>query len=158
MNYTKVEELYGNEYQIAPRFGTWCHTWNNDNTYTDAKRLYGAGYVHWIDLEREAEIGVGTSWPYNDLASDECVLDEIWRKNNDIEVGDKVAFGLYLNYFWKNIGIVYNEYVVNDGEQKVNPNSFDSYALIECTVRGFVDDSVSGQKFTSTKDWTWGRS
>ena len=43
---------------------------------------------------------MGTSWPYNDLAADECVLDEIWRKELDLEVGDKVAFGLYLNYFW----------------------------------------------------------
>jgi hypothetical protein len=41
----------------------------------------------WIDAKKEAQIGVGTDWPYTDLKNDEC----IWRGKDwkdRLSVGD----------------------------------------------------------------------
>ena len=43
-------------------------------TGLSATMLYGVSWIYFIDLEREKEIEVGTSWPYPDLKLGECVL------------------------------------------------------------------------------------
>ena len=59
MNYTQIEHLYGTEeYNLSPRFGSSISIPSSDTN---------VGHVFWIDLEREAEISVGVSWPYPDL-------------------------------------------------------------------------------------------
>ena len=53
---------------------------------------------------------------------------------------------------------MYNKFYIEPETQKVHPDAYYSYTLIECTIKGFVDDTVSGQKFTSKVEWTWGTS
>ena len=60
-NYTRVTDLYGKKYNLAPRFH-WT------SVHED---------VYFVDLKREAEIGVGVSasWLTDlDLGPDECAV------------------------------------------------------------------------------------
>ena len=45
--------------------------------------------ITYIDMDREKEIGIGVDWPYNDLASDECLITaDILEQKPDLAVGD----------------------------------------------------------------------
>ena len=64
LNYTRVEELYGDEFNLAPRFH---YIFDED---------YFPHRYFFLDLAREYEIGVGISynWP-TELNPDECIVE-----------------------------------------------------------------------------------
>ena len=66
---------------------------------TDAFLLPAYGYIYFVDLEREAEINIGTSWS-TDLAPNECILSSDYQQNYDVTVGKQVAYGANLMYLW----------------------------------------------------------
>jgi hypothetical protein len=60
-NYTQEVSLYQDDYNLSPRL---------ELSYTIASAsVFGSTYVTalMIDTEREAQIGVGTSWPYGPI-------------------------------------------------------------------------------------------
>ena len=59
-NVTQIKELYGDTYNLSPR-------WNRFLSVYTANGTNSAGYYYFIDIEREKEIAIGTSWPYPDL-------------------------------------------------------------------------------------------
>lgn len=74
-NYTQFETLYEKEdYNLSPRFLTTVR----GNANYDPNKLWKDGIPNsvylesaslaFLDLEREAEIGIGTDWQYTDLA------------------------------------------------------------------------------------------
>ena len=75
MNYTQVETMYGDTYNLAPRFHAlgngYEETWQEQ---TSAQLLGTYGCIYFIDLAQEEKIGVGIDWPYPDLAAGECVV------------------------------------------------------------------------------------
>ena len=69
-NYTRVTELYGDTYNLSPRWNQYLYIGVNGN--------YTSGFYYFYDQEREKEIAIGTSWPYPDLETGECILSSIW--------------------------------------------------------------------------------
>ena len=62
-NYTQITELYGDTYNLSPRWHMWQKTDSSTTSPTDAVMLpAGKNWIYFIDLEREKEIGVGTDW------------------------------------------------------------------------------------------------
>ena len=67
-NYTLIQELYGSEYNLSPR-------WHGDCIIGRDIASHGIyGYQYFIDIDKEAEIGIGVDWPYLDLQDDECIV------------------------------------------------------------------------------------
>ena len=60
LNYTQVTNLYDNKYNLAPRSHFSDFVRDDWQTFTENYLLPDTGSIYFIDLEREAEIGVGT--------------------------------------------------------------------------------------------------
>ena len=83
LNYTQVEQLYGDQYNLSPRFQQTYYYQSGWEAYApdDVKVISNVwNQISIMDLEREANIELGTSWPYPDLAADECVLSSDYEK------------------------------------------------------------------------------
>ena len=84
INYTRIEELYPNKFNLAPRY----HTYYPGDTDSMEKCNYPTetplitGGIYFINMEREEEISAGTSsWPFPDLKEGECVLTRDFIEN-----------------------------------------------------------------------------
>ena len=65
-NYTHVIELYGDQYNLAPRMNLlWAQ--NHEYPVQPGEKTLDWGVLHWIDLDLEAEIGVGKDWKFSDI-------------------------------------------------------------------------------------------
>ena len=73
LNYTQVNELYGNEFNLSPRS---MFTTPGDFRYV------------FLDLEREKNIELGLAWPYPDIGPGECIMTDDLKTRYDLEVGD----------------------------------------------------------------------
>ena len=60
LNYTQVTNLYDNKYNLAPRSHFFDFVRDDWQALTENYLLPDTGSIYFIDLEREAEIGVGT--------------------------------------------------------------------------------------------------
>ena len=78
----------------------------------------GSYQMLWIDAEKEAEIGVGTDWPYTDLKNDECIFnakkfhDDV-SNGDQLEIGDKLTLTGELRIFWGTVATEYNEWATD---------------------------------------------
>lgn len=61
---------------------------------------------HWFDVEREAEINIGTKWP-TDMTADECVLSDDYQ-DKGFSVGDKIVLASNVKDLWREVATVYN--------------------------------------------------
>lgn len=59
LNYTQVSNLYDNKYNLAPRSHFFDYVRDDWQALTENFLLPESGSIYFIDLEREAEIGVG---------------------------------------------------------------------------------------------------
>ena len=113
LNYTQIIELYGQRFNLSPR--SHYHDFVRDDWHllTDAYLLPKTNSIYFIDLEREAEIKVGSqSWKYPQIAADECLItDDFLSDNPNLVVGDKVAYGANYFHLWTNIGNYWNQYI-----------------------------------------------
>ena len=142
-NYTQVTELYGDTYNLSPRWNRFLSVSMQDGT--DA-----AGYYYFIDLEREKEIAIGTSWPYPDLETGECVLTSDWKESIGVAEGDEVELVLQFQEVWPLVGKIYNKYFLKDGDEAIDTNSMSTWGttVIPCKVKGIIDNGEG--KFPST--------
>lgn len=62
LNYTQVTELYGSEYNLAPRVQTLA------NLSSDASEKQISGHMTLIMTDREKEMELGIAYPYGPLA------------------------------------------------------------------------------------------
>ena len=53
--------------------------------------------LKFIDTDKEKQIGVGTSWPFEKLAPNECLISNQFQKQYKINVGDNVLVTLKAN-------------------------------------------------------------
>lgn len=115
-NFTQVESLYGDEFNLAPRW----HTELSDATDQISARTtatvlpVGNGedqaFYYFLDLPKESAINVGTDWPYPDLAPGECLLTEDWKNDYGIEVGETVAMGSAVEGLWYSTWRMWSSY------------------------------------------------
>ena len=76
MNYTRVKELYGTDkFNIAPRY---------HKCFTQIKEFpiegeHGINLMMW-DTDREREINIGTSYPFDALKKQECILASSYQQ------------------------------------------------------------------------------
>ena len=98
------------------------------------------GMIYFLDLDREAEIGIGITWS-TDLGPGECILSEDWQRDYNVVVGQRVAYLANYMYVWRTIADVYN-YNERDrpNYEPVDELIFDRAdpTFIECTVKKFV--------------------
>ena len=92
LNYKKAAEMYKDIHNFSPRI----QFNSNDKSYWQielepGEKLVGWHTQHWFDVEREAEIKIGTKWP-TDMTADECVLSDDY-KDKGFSVGDKIVLG-----------------------------------------------------------------
>ena len=89
-NYTLIEELYGSEYNLSPRF--------TSDAYLErfGSRVNKHRYQMFIDFEREAEIGIGVDWPFPDLKEDECIVSDEIKDHFNLAVDELLT--LYTPY------------------------------------------------------------
>jgi len=66
INYTRVEELFGDTYNLSPRF----HVCDLDTSYGGAK----SACLMALDFEREIEIKLASNFPFKSLAKGECLV------------------------------------------------------------------------------------
>ena len=129
--------------------------WENYAAAEDFKIIDNVwNQISFLDLERETDIELGTSWPYQDLAADECVLTNDYQEgNNNFAVGDKVAFGGNFSSLWRMVAEVYNDQVRAEGDPEQYAEGFmsggDYPTLVPCTVRGFI--STGEGKYPATR-------
>ena len=65
-----------------------------------------------MDAQQEAEIGIGTEWPFPDLHTDECVFGTKFM--GPLQVGDEITvYGKYYQ-FWNSLFAEYNKNAVNN--------------------------------------------
>ena len=48
-----------------------------------------------IDTDREAELGIGTRWPFPKLQPDECLIAKVMADKYFIKVGDVAHINIY---------------------------------------------------------------
>ena len=97
-------------------------------------------HVNFVDLDREAELGIGKTWS-TDLGPDECILSKDWQQNYNVVVGQRVAYPANYRDVWKTIANVYNyNERARPNYEPVNELLFyrNDPTFIECTVKKFV--------------------
>lgn len=104
LNYTRVRELYGDEYNLSPRF----HFCDVHVTGSDADQT-NEGCVMMMDLEREKEIGLAVNFPVEALEPGQVVLPEFWRTEYGYAVGDAISLSFESRDLWNTITLSYNE-------------------------------------------------
>ena len=93
LNYTRVQELYGDKYNLAPRYHSAVYAYPEWQQYTETLMIpEGYNHIYFYDKELEKDINVGTSWPYNSLQPDECILSSDYKDVSSIRKGDKVVY------------------------------------------------------------------
>ena len=96
--------------------------------------------AHWIDFDKEAEIGIGIKWP-TDIAPDECVISSHYHTEDPhINKGDTaVVASSYRDLFWT----VATKYNTERGEKAaIDPNIFNELTdatVLRCTVKFFAN-------------------
>ena len=103
-----MTEEYGKEYNLAPRYQYFNDAFQPLIEPTDAKLLSPSpeSHIYFLDLEREAEIGIGVDFP-TELAADECLLTADWAADG-IKIGDQVAFAANYRSLWFTIASMYD--------------------------------------------------
>ena len=97
--------------------------------------------LNLIDTDREKEINVGRSYPFEPLDMGECLLDQKWQQTLRVEEGDMVYFGMYNPILFKSLITRYN-FLYND----TMPNSFSEYSyIIPCRVKSLLTDGIYGK-------------
>ena len=136
-----MKELYGDTYNLSPRWNQWIAVETADGTSA-------SGYYYFIDIEREKEIAIGTSWPYPDLKTGECLLSSDWKDSIGVAEGDEIELEMN-NSVWPLAGKIYNKYFLKDGDVAVNTNSMSSNGdtKVPCKVKGII--SAGEGKFPS---------
>ena len=100
--------------------------------------------LKFIDTEKERDIEVGLSWPYQKLEPYECLIsDEFYQKG--VIHGDKINITLSMTNFWQNLRPQYNEEAnlpenkwgeIPYYEERWKKNgSYLAYTTIQCTVK-----------------------
>ena len=133
-NYTQVKELYGDTYNLSPRWNQWVGIVAADGSEAN-------GHYYFIDIEREKEIAIGTSWPYPDLETGECILSSDWTDSIGVVEGDEVELRMNTQ-IWPLAGKIYNKYFLKDGDVAVNTNSMNNNGdtKVPCKVKGIISD------------------
>ena len=96
MNFTRaVEVMEENEvdYYFSPRY-QMCPSYDKISFMnSEGRKMAGDGTMclKFIDTEKEYEIYLGTSWPFDKLGPGECIISNIFEENYNVQVGDKVV-------------------------------------------------------------------
>lgn len=88
LNYTQVQTVTNDEYNLSPRL-QFCTAYNLDTG------VYKSLCVMLMDTDRETEIGLGSDYPYEPLAAGECLIPSIFA--TDFSVGDE--FEIYVSLY-----------------------------------------------------------
>ena len=95
-NYTRVTDLYGENYNLAPRFH-----WTSPHYH-----------VYFVDLEREVEIGVGAGVSKStDLAPQECEASVMFEIKG-YAVGDKLSLTYEMDALWYTMCHIFDYYTL----------------------------------------------
>ena len=158
INYTRIEELYPDKFNLAPRYHTFYpgSTGSMPGCDYPTETPLITGNIYFINMEREQEIAAGTSsWPFPDLKEGECVLtrdhiEEVYPEYTLAE-GDKVSFYGDFYFLWHAAGYNYNELVRSPNDPKQSISQWDNWGddctILECTIKGFVDADNGWGKF-----------
>ena len=111
LNYTHVEELYKDEFNLAPRWHT-CHI--QARNY----QLKEPCLMVW-DTKREEEIELAPGYPYDPLGYGECLVPENYKEQSKLKVGDTIDFSLDLGTVWRYVVEAYNELAEEAGWSKL---------------------------------------
>ena len=108
--------------------------------------LPDCGQVYFIDLDREAEIDIGTTWS-TDLGPAECILSEDWQ-DYKVTVGQRVAYPAnYVNLF-NTVANMYNHNERDRQNYKIVPDDvffWNEPTFVECTVKEFISTNSAGK-------------
>lgn len=153
MNYTQLVELYGEEYNLAPRTHLVFPPRQEKSPAlvdTPGYTQINHGRLYHLDLKRESDIKVGTSWKYNDLKGDQCVLTSDYAADPGVRVGERIAIVMDLTDVWLATATIYNLYVKGETAEAVNTADLtQEYTVTYCTVMAFV--SKPDGKFASNQ-------
>ena len=77
-----------------------------------------------MDLEREKDIHVGTSWPYQEMEPNECIVTSDFEIAQGLKIGDRIAFVGDYQELWQMAARLYNTYIKNEEDPEQNPLAF----------------------------------
>ena len=70
--------------------------------------------LKFIDSEKEKDIGVGVSWPYEKLEKNECLIASDFALKG-VSVGDEVRIIVQWSNYWNNLRTEYNKAALLNG-------------------------------------------
>ena len=110
LDYAKVESYYGEAtYNLAPRYHM-CQI--NVGTVFE-------GCIMAFDTDREQDIDLGVSYPFEKLNKGECLISEEWKGKGAIREGSTIPLLHNHGSFWSSLLQAYNEDPVNE-QSKIN--------------------------------------
>lgn len=140
INFTKYEEVMkkeDNEEKKSNPFDT-----STIRTYFEGYSTYNELYLMLIDTEREKEIELGRSYPYNKLKEGECLV----HKNLIINEQKQFNLTILMNNFITNTLLYYyhdiknkNEKIINAGLQHLS--EFNQYINFTCDIVDTFNDN-----------------
>ena len=148
INFTKFEEVMKNPNNV--------HEEENNNPFdTSVIRTYFSGYSPFnelylvlIDTEREKEIELGRSYPYNKLREGECLV----HKNLIINEQKKFNITILMNNFITNTLLYYYHDMKNEKEKKNITSGleflseFNQYITFTCDIVDTFNDTFGKEK------------
>ena len=119
MNYTRGMALLEEndvEHYISPRYQS-CPP-GDAMQFTDASGAYlaanGTMCLKFIDSDKEKEINVGVSWPYDKMKKGECIIADDFALKG-VNVGDIVTIKVQWEGYWNNMRAEYNKAALVEG-------------------------------------------
>ena len=79
LNYTRVLDLYGEQYNLSPRFH-FCDvdvTTQRESINEESQNQHTC--IMMMDTDREREIGLANKYPFEALEPGEIILHESWQ-------------------------------------------------------------------------------
>lgn len=113
-NYTKAIEVMdkdGVEHYLAPRYQMCPVSYQMYVGNLQGSQLApnGTMCLKWLDTDKEKEIGVGVSWPYEKLSPFECLISETFGRESGLKKGDQFVISVYWGPIWPILAHQYNE-------------------------------------------------
>ena len=108
-------------------------------TYYEGYSPYYQLYLMLIDTEREKDIELGRSYPYNKLKKGECLV----HKNLIVNEKNNFNLTILVNDFIVNTLLYYYHYLTNETDSKLEEylEQSDRYIVFSCNIKGTFDDN-----------------
>ena len=105
LNYTHIQEMYGDELNVSPRMG-----YSGGQTYLPNHAHHGITnpLLVFMDTDQEKKINLAPDWPYGPIDEGGCIVSKQIATELEKHTGDKIQIALSQKWLYDSVIGQYN--------------------------------------------------